>query len=811
MVSGIQRDRLLARLFGRAPLIGGPLRRRALRALLALGQPWSVREVADAVARDPASWEALRPGLLALTDPGCRNAVCAAWERTRHAGLAELVAAWGHVPAGPGCLNVLVALKLGLRGALVESRDGAGGAEVAQELLRACGDSDTAMAVTAKGWLATLTDPGALDWLAARWAECRDEALLAPLRRTGHVPEGPPALHVLTALQLGRADALTQVGAGGAAALLGACAGADPQIAEGARHALRRLRDPQAQGAVCQRVIDADDATAREAALAAGYRPLAPERQALFLFLTGQWEAYDQLDFDRRLLRAAYEGAGEALRKRIAAQARREGRAELVEVLAGGRGGRPGQMSDDEWAATLDVLERAGAWPRLWRLARSAPPRWAAAGLQRLATSGWSPPAAERADYEELRELARGWSPAVFGSTELCRAVLRGHDGSVECLAASPDGQLLASGGADGRVCVWRLPGGEWLGEYRERWPGRAGGHEGAVNCLAFSRDGRVLASGGDDATVRLWRVPDGGRCRVLRGCTGRVFALGLTPDGKTLVSLTRDFAQVWDLTEEEPEGKPVRQSGGLTCMAIAPDGEVLATGNEDGWAHLSWHLPDAELQDHFVEHTRAITGLAFSRDGRTLATAAADGAVRLGDVARARPTGTLPGRWAVLTAPGFEPDPHAAVGHWRNPLARLWPLPDGRLLAARVGRGSVRLWTPFDGRTQYRLRGHAGNVTCLAVAPEVRLLASGGSDGTVRLWGLPTRLAELGRAPQEKLTLADWEWVRAELGRAGLPEEERRPLRFLDALLRQRWGSAVHLDEAPRLAGGAHDILIEG
>ena len=119
---------------------------------------------------------------------------------------------------------------------------------------------------------------------------------------------------------------------------------------------------------------------------------------------------------------------------------------------------------------------------------------------------------------------------------------------------------------------------------------------------------------------MRLWRVADAHQ-RMFR-CFARVFALALTPDGQTLVSLTHDFAQIWDLTEKEPEGKPVRQSGGLTCLAIAPDGEVLATGNEDGWVHLSWHLPDAELQDHFVEHSKAITGLAFSSDGRALASA---------------------------------------------------------------------------------------------------------------------------------------------------------------------------------------------
>jgi WD40 repeat protein len=807
MISATQRDRLLGWLFGRAPLIGGPLRRRALRALLAEGATRGVREVAEAACAGPVWRAALWPSLLAVRDAGRRNEICAAWERTRHPLLTELITTWGHVPTAPARLNVLVALKLGARAALDEER----GAETAQALLDACGDADAAIAATAQDWLAMLTNADALDWLAARWAEGRDEALLARLRRAGHVPEGPPALRVLTALKLGRAELLTTVGPDGAWALLWACTDADPGIVGGAREALRQLRNPQAQDALCQCVIEADDGAAREAALAAGYRPLAPERQALFLFLTGQWEAYDRLDFDRRLLRAAYEGAAEPLRKRIAQQARQEGRADLVEVIAGGRDGRLGRLSADEWAATLDVLERAGAWAPLWQLARSAPPRWAVAVLQRLAPSGWSPPWPERADYEELRALAQGWCPSAFGEAELCRAVLRDYERSVECLAASPDGRLLASGGADGRICVWHLPEGELLGEYHERWPGRVGGHEGTVNCLTFSRDGRLLASGGDDGTVRLWHVPDGSRCRVLHGCTGRVFALALTPDGKTLVSLTRDFAQVWDLTEKEPEGKPIRQSGALTCLAISPDGEVLATGNEGGRVYLSWHLPDAELQDPLDEHTKAITGLAFNCDGRTLASASEDGRVLLWEVAHGRHAGALPGRWAALTAPQFEPDPHAQMGRWRNPATRLWPLPDGRMLAARVGRSSIRLWPSCGGPAHYRLRGHAGNVTCLAAAPAVRLLASGGADGTVRLWGLPTRLAQLGQTARGRLTLADWEWVRAELGREGLPEGEHRPLRFLDALLRQRWGSAVHLDEAPRQVGGAHDILIEG
>jgi WD40 repeat protein len=73
------------------------------------------------------------------------------------------------------------------------------------------------------------------------------------------------------------------------------------------------------------------------------------------------------------------------------------------------------------------------------------------------------------------------------------------EEGLVWSLNFSPDGRLLAAGGATARLNFWRADTGKWQGSLR--------GHQGAVTCLHFNPTGDVLATGSLDATVRLWAV----------------------------------------------------------------------------------------------------------------------------------------------------------------------------------------------------------------------------------------------------------------------------------------------------------------
>jgi WD40 repeat protein len=78
------------------------------------------------------------------------------------------------------------------------------------------------------------------------------------------------------------------------------------------------------------------------------------------------------------------------------------------------------------------------------------------------------------------------------------------HTGLVTCIAFSEDNRWLATGGADGLICLRSMDPGTSLAYVR-----RLRGHDGTVRSLAFSPDGEELLSGDDQGVALRWPLTD--------------------------------------------------------------------------------------------------------------------------------------------------------------------------------------------------------------------------------------------------------------------------------------------------------------
>lgn len=74
------------------------------------------------------------------------------------------------------------------------------------------------------------------------------------------------------------------------------------------------------------------------------------------------------------------------------------------------------------------------------------------------------------------------------------------RQGHVESLALRHDDTVLATGGADGTICLWD--------PNTQRELARWEAHSAKVTALAFHPDGKTLISGAADGTLRLWDLP---------------------------------------------------------------------------------------------------------------------------------------------------------------------------------------------------------------------------------------------------------------------------------------------------------------
>ena len=299
--------------------------------------------------------------------------------------------------------------------------------------------------------------------------------------------------------------------------------------------------------------------------------------------------------------------------------------------------------------------------------------------------------------------------------TKIAGTALVGHEGAVNDIALSPDGQIIATASADDTVRLWPL-------DNPEAEPRILRGHRGRVHRVAFNPDGQVLATASADHMVRLWPLDNPkAEPRILRGHTDSVLGVAFHPKDQVLATASADdTVRLWALDNPKAEPRILRgHTRRVHRVAFSPNGQVLATASADKTVRL-WSLDNPKAEPRILQgHTDSVLGVAFSPDGQVLATASADKTVRL---------------WSLDNP---QAEPRILWGHTDSVLGVAFS-PDGQVLATASADKTVRLWALDKPEVEPRiLRGHTDSVLGVAFSPDGQVLATASADHTVRLWSL--------------------------------------------------------------------------
>ena len=299
-------------------------------------------------------------------------------------------------------------------------------------------------------------------------------------------------------------------------------------------------------------------------------------------------------------------------------------------------------------------------------------------------------------------------------------AAARLGKGAIEVVAFSPDGDFLAVGGGVGLTLyeaetleeVWLEP------------------TFSPVLSLAFAPDGRFLAAGLQNGSLILLDVELGQIVSTVPGGDedNGAFALAWSPkdvdetgaalfavgfnDGTLLLFTLAETVNGPDVTEI---GELERHQTGITSLAFAPDGSVLASGNRTGVVNL-WDVQTmarlAALHEH--ESAHAVLALSWSPDGAALISGGRDEQVIVWDVAAQSSRRTFTEHNAEVLSIAF--------------------IPETQDVATVSSDGAVFLWQAETGTLAYSQRGDGQETVSAALSPTGAGYAIASKDGSLSL-----------------------------------------------------------------------------
>lgn len=581
--------------------------------------------------------------------------------------------------------------------------------------------------------LRNLRDRDSVNAFCQVWAESRHKDLTTILKNRRYVSTEPRLL-VLSALKIGALDGVKKRGEEVLEPLLSALDDEDTQIASAASTCIAELTNSKTTDFLCSRWIENQNPRLQAIIQQGNYEPIDASAKALFYFLLGEWQKYEDIDFDQSLLTRAYQVASKEVQALISEKSRTAGRIELIKILTSTkRGFDVEEMTEKDWKTFVDILGVQPDRKEIWRFLYNAPPIWSKQLLLKLDDSILkSSNKNDKPILNNLFNLAKelkdsDLSLLPFELSNMTNKETFTSNFEHNSLIISPNSKLLVSiSDCLERIFLFNLPDGKHLKTIDNLGnPKSILRYEHSKGLAVISSDSQLLAVVGTDRqSICLFGLADGKHLKTFKFPTHIVDPihskyidfLYISPDSQIIAAGSYDTVlHIWNL-----------QSG-----------KYLSPIKDNVTYETYWDFDDPDhprgIQKHgpCVPHVfnRAITPnnrivVSFGQDRSS-----PDETIRLWNIADREYIKTLKkdNSERIISSTQF-----------------LLISPDGKILVLdergynKDIYGFISLWSLPDGKYIKSITGHTGLLSDVQISPNSQILVSCDYKSEIRLWSLP-------------------------------------------------------------------------
>ncbi len=321
------------------------------------------------------------------------------------------------------------------------------------------------------------------------------------------------------------------------------------------------------------------------------------------------------------------------------------------------------------------------------------------------------------------------------------------HNGSVEGLAFSPDGKVLASVYKNSKIILWDVNAHQSIRSFTGE--GETGGF-GMMLGFVFSPDGKSLATKANGMAPVLRDVATGQSIEVERELS-RSDGMALSSDGKLLAygkceeldsrsRCSQYKIALWDVDTHQLVGQPLSFRVGAAAplgLLFSPDDKTLAVMSSGTTGSGKIELFNVDTRQPIESPAGGVvqfSSMAFSPDGNFMALGRIGGVISIWNVKLHEVVSELKGETSVVTSLTFSPNGKMLASRILVPSTE--SVPHEKIVLWNMGTLQT-IGQPLTGQSA---TGSEVGLISLAFSPDGMTLATGTEDGAILLWNLATK-----------------------------------------------------------------------